>query len=444
MDGGTFDIATWSADAGKMVPTITVGELLTFIRDKFGAFVTVGGNSVSIRLFQDVAGELPDFDFTGLLRGEMSVTYPERMTLAMTQQSDIESAAAAAESLLAIKETYRSMAEAYTKADISGDGLFHVLALGKMYQHKTVLDGGDQSVPETVMVGSEAVSFRRIVDGIEAEEELSPDDSFVPMVYDDVTGKYMPYIGTTVHAKTKTDGKEEGESIPVMLCYAKYYADPGTPTPNTQYCQGQTTSFNYRRMDNYYTGLVSLCPEGIVPEFWAEYWKILVSGAPEISCRLALPLDSIGSLDLFTPKLLQGTRVVVKSLKYDVGGHDNDCEAVLQVLPMYDDIPSIGSIPFDTPLTWGLVNTRSVYAYGDHDNGIEILETDGIADYGPGDAPAYTVSRVGVKAKVRNRWLRYKEYRTIWWESIFQPWRHKESTHIYKYQEYFISKTQDE
>ena len=430
---------SWHPDAGRMVPSITVGELITFLRDKFGAFVTVRAGKVSIRLFETIAATGFDADLSGMLLGELSLSYPERSLLTMTQQKDIESAEAAADTMPALRETYQSLAEASRLADISGSGLFHVGSLGKYYQRKNTIDGSGNTVATVTKVGSEAFDFKRKIDGIEAETEVSPDDSYVPMVYDETSGLYMPYVGESCHANIEIEGKEKGANVPIMLCYARYYSD--SAGSNDVHAQGQTTSFHYLNMSQSYTGLIPLTPEGIVPEYWAQYWKILASGAPEITCQLKLSLEQLENMDLFTPKLLNGVRVLIKSIKYTIGANGvSPCEATLQLLPVYDDIPTIDAVVFNSNVLWKYVNTRTVFAYGDSKNGVEILETDGLTDYDPtSDLPSYTPNRTGIKAKLRKRWVKYKTYQTKWFPRFGTIYEHSSWTSVHQYEEYFLS-----
>ena len=374
-----------------------------------------------------------------MLLGELSLSYPERSLLTMTQQKDIESAEAAADTMPALRETYQSLAEASRLADISGSGLFHVGSLGKYYQRKNTIDGSGNTVATVTKVGSEAFDFKRKIDGIEAETEVSPDDSYVPMVYDETSGLYMPYVGESCHANIEIEGKEKGANVPIMLCYARYYSD--SAGSNDVHAQGQTTSFHYLNMSQSYTGLIPLTPEGIVPEYWAQYWKILASGAPEITCQLKLSLEQLENMDLFTPKLLNGVRVLIKSIKYTIGANGvSPCEATLQLLPVYDDIPTIDAVVFNSNVLWKYVNTRTVFAYGDSKNGVEILETDGLTDYDPEyEIPGYTPNRTGIKAKLRKRWVKYKTYQTKWFPRFGTIYEHSSWTSVHQYEEYFLS-----
>lgn len=425
---GTFGTTGWKVSGEHMVPNITVGELITFLHDKFGAFISVRGRKVSIRLIRDIMDADYDADLSASLLGEVSLSYPEPSSLAMTQSDGIESGSPAAESMEDLRAGYQSLATANTYDDIQGSGLFFVSALGKYYHKKPGAD--------PVLVGANNIPFRRTLEGITQEMELSPEDVYVPMIYVISAGQYMPYVGKAAHQTIEIEEKEETDA-PIMLCVARYYARENS---NDLYCQGQTTEYNYKRPGSASSGFYNLTPEGYIARFWFRYWKLLAEGAPELSCRLSLSIEQLESMDLFTVKLLNGCRVLLKSIKYSIGPSGvSPCDATFQLLPEYADGLEIPTISFASRIKWKRVSTRRIFPYGNTDNGIIIQSTDGLADYTAADQPDNTPLRVGVKAKLRKRWLTYKQYVTKRWESIFTPYSHSEWSGSDNYDEYFIS-----
>lgn len=421
---GSFNTTGWNIFAPAMVPDITMGELITFLHDKFGAFVTVRGRKVSIRLFRDIVSADYDVDLTGSVAGDISISYPEPSGLTMESGDGIESGNPAAESMESLMAEYKSLANAATFEDIQGSGLFYVESLGKYYHKKQGADA--------MMVGSANVRFSRTVDGVTNETDIRTDDVFVPMVRS--SSLYMPYVGDASHHTIEIEEKGD-PSDPIMLCFAKYYEDGESVR-----CQGQTTPFNYKLMDTSDTGLVHLTPEGIVPTFFSEWWRLLANGAPDLSCRLHLTLEQLETMDLFSVKLLNGCRVLFKSVRYSISSLGlTDCEAVFLLLPDYADALDIPAVSFGSKILWKRISTRRIFPYGDKQNGIEILETDGLSDYTEADAPDYMPNRVGTKAKTRKRWLRYREYITKRWPNWFTPSDHSEYTSTETYDEYFIS-----
>lgn len=417
--------APWYIRGDVLVPNITMGQLITWLKDKFGAFVTVKDKSVSVRLLRDIIAAGYDDDLSGYLQDKPSLTYPEPRTLHYEQSTDIDGSDPASESLEMLREAYPAAADVDTMAEISGTGLFHVTSLGKYYYKET-----NESTPK--LVGSEAIAFARNLDT--EEEEIAPDDSFVPMVYHESLHLYMPYVGDRDHRLLDVTGKEKAADLPLMVCYANYFVGQN----GTDYCVGTTTDYKYGDTEPINKQMPApLTPEGIVPRYFADYWGLLADGAPELSCTLKMPLNVLGKMDMFTPKLLNGAIVLIKSLKYSLSaGGLSTCEAKLQLLPAYNDTTPIPPVVFNASLVWGIVSTRKIYNEGDHSNGKEVFETDGLADYTMADQPSYPPNKVGEIAKKRDRWLKYHLYQSgfLWWSTT-------DLTHTYN--DYFIGQLQE-
>jgi len=407
-----------------LVPNITMGQLITWLRDKFGAFVTVRDRSVSIRLLRDVIAAGYDHDLSGYAQDKPVLSYPEPRTLHYEQSADIDGADPAAESLEELREAYPTTADVDTDAEIQGSGLFHVSSLGKYYYKET-----DGSTPK--LVGSEAIAFSRNL-GME-EEELAPDDTFVPMIYHPSLRLYMPYLGERDHRILDVTGKERAADLPIMVCYANYFINSSDVT----HCVGTTTDYRYDTVPAGDTLPAPLTPEGIVQKYFRHYWTILADGAPELQCSLKIPLNVLSWIDMFTPKLLNGALVLIKSLRYSMSaGGVSACDATLQLLPAYDDTTPIPQVMFNANLVWGIVSTRTVFDEGDHNHGKEVYETDGISDYTLANQPSYPPTKVGEIAKKRDRWLNYHYY-----DSGFLWWSCQDLTHTYT--EYFVGKLQE-
>ena len=407
-----------------LVPNITMGDLISWLRDKFGAFVTVKDKSVSIRLLRDVIAAGYDEDLSGYAQEKPTITYPEPRTLHYEQSADIDGAEPASESLEALREAYPATADVDVDTSISGTGLFHVTSLGKYYYKET-----NESTPK--LVGSDAIAFARNL-GME-EEELAPDDSFVPMIYHPSLHLFMPYVGDRDHRILDVTGKEKAADLPIMICYANYFTNQG----GTVHCVGTTTDYQYDTLDAGETLPVPLTPEGIVPQYFSQYWRLLADGAPELTCTLKIPLNILGKMDMFTPKLLKGALVLIKSLKYSLSaGGLSTCDATLQLLPSYGDSTPIPPVMFNANLVWGIVSTRKIFNEGNHSHGKEVYQTDGLADYTMADAPYYPPTKVGQIAKKRDRWLKYHLYQSgfLWWS---------ESDYTHTYDEYFIGQLQE-
>lgn len=415
----------WGFHWADLVPDMTIGELIVWLRDKFGAIVVHNSGGVYIYLMRDLLTADPDYDLTPLQVNDETVSYPEPCTIERSADTSIESAQPAADSLEALRAQFANCAECDSYADISGSGLFYVRPLGKYY-HKP-----DANI---TLLGSATFPYKRQSD-LKAEN-ISTDDPFLPTIL--VNGMYMPYIGKRTHLYIET-----GEDTPeqkLQICYAfdvlgtdGEYTMAGSSFPYDH--NGKEVTKRKRQPDGSIalTPHPALTPEGLAP-FWSGYGKILMNGAPEISLECAFPMADLVTINMNTPKLFKGVRVLIKEITYQIkDAPTTRAKMTLQLIPNYTDMQLPASIYFERNIVWKAVSTRSVFA-GD---GYTIDQTDGLADYiTDEDRPDYTPRVSGIITKKRKRWLKftYTKKTKKWWGTSTSSYT---STH--EWEEYFIS-----
>lgn len=418
-----------------LVPSITVGELIVFLHDTFGAFITYETGKIDVRLISGIISADPDMDLTDHDRVERTVSYPEQKSFGHSLDTSIDSASPAAETLGKLRAAHETIAEAETVESITGSGLFYVPVLGKYY-YKAAADS------ECTMLGSDCFKYARDLDM--ETEEVSSYSRFLPMVK--AGSIYMPYIGERVHKYIDVEDKDTDADQPIQLCYAhfleKYNAEGVLEV--SHFCGSSYSYYDdgseatYRVRDGQTIRLIrypSLTPEGL-HVFWEAYASLLANGAPEINTTFDLPLEVLSSIDRYTVKYMSGCKVLLKSLKYSVGDSGiSSVDAMLQLLPSYSDELVPPDIVFDSSYVWSVRSTRSVFA----GNGYEILGTDGLTDYTQADAPLEKPTTAGVKTKYRSRWLRYRytEKHKTWF-----GWSKSTRTGTHKWEEYFIAEAQ--
>ena len=429
-DGGSFGF-----NYSDLVPSITVGELIVFLHDTFGAFITYETGRIDVRLVRDIFSAEPDMDLTDYERTGRTISYPEQKSFEHSMDTSIDSASPAAETLGKLRAAHEKLAETETVESITGAGLFYIPVLGKYY-YKATADS------QKTMLGSDCFRYARELDM--ETEAISSDSRFLPMVK---TGSgYMPYIGERIHKYIEVDGKDTDADQPIQLCYAHFLEDVNSEgeMEDSHFC-GSSYSYyedgseaTYRVRDGQTIRLMkypALTPEGL-HVFWEMYASLLADGAPEIETTLDLPLEILSSLDRYTVKYMAGCKVLMKSLKYSIGEPGiSGVEVILQLLPSYSDEIVPPEIVFDSAYVWSVRSTRSVFA----GNGYEILETDGLTDYTQTDAPVEKPTIAGVKTKYRTRWLKYKytEKHKSWF-----GWSTSTRTGTHKWEEYFIAEAQ--
>lgn len=427
------DIST-SANAGTvqihyedMVPSISVGELIEWLHDKFGAFVSVRNDEIKIRLLRNILTDAYDMDLSGYIRDEIAIRHLDPVMLRIGCQHDIEGSEVAAETLENLRAAYPSLVSCFQVAEAEGLGLFHVLPLGKYYFRNSVADG-------LIKVGTDGFDCYREM-GVESKEYIT-DDSLVPMIYHN--SEYLPYIGETIRRHIDIDDKAADAEQKILICYCK---NNGIRNFGTLYNYNPTGAA-------LSTTTTDLIPEGITERYWEKYRRLLLDGAVTVSVKLDIPLHVLVSMDICTPKLLNGAVVIIQSLKYSLSESGiTSCEASMMRIQEAVDGEEIKDPIFGSNLVWKLVSTRTIFTYGkvtgNHKNGVLVKETDGLSDYTPADAPSYTPKYPGIREKVRKRWLKYTVYK---YESGGWFLWHWSSSSSYdateEYEEYFISQNQ--
>ena len=416
----------WAFHFVNLLPDITLSELITWLRDKFGAVVVNNAGVISIRLMRDLLTQAPDYDLTASQSSDETLSYPEPSSLERSCDTSIQSAEPAAESIEQLRERHPSCHNAASMGAITGTGLFYIPALGKYYYK------GGAGSPS--LLGCDTFPYTR--KSSMSKESISTDDCFLPMIQ--VNNKFIPYIGERSHCYLELN--QEKVEQPLQVCYA---FDNLNQSTGEETMSGSSYSYNPEgtvitkryRIPQGSIVLVphpALTPEGLAP-FWDDYEKILLNGAPEVSVECDIPMADLVSMDITTPKLFKGAHVIIKEMTYVVTEHATaHTKLSLQLIPSYQDLVKPTAVNFESIIGWAYMTTRSVY----EGNGYTILSTDGLSDYTDADKPRYVPKNVGVIAAERERWLKYKYTKTVkkWWGKSTT-----EYTSTHKWKEYFIS-----
>ena len=417
-NGQVYTIITPYPD---MVPSMTVGEFIEWLHNKFGAIVSVRNNEVSIRLISDIIASSYDLDLSDYLREEITVQHTDPVMLRTGCQHDIEGSEPAAETLEDLREGYSSLVTCFQISEAEGVGLFHILPLGKFYYRNDASHG-------LVKVGTDGFDCYREM-GVETEELIS-DDSLVPMIYHN--GEYMPYIGETVRRHININDKDPEAEQKMMICYCR---NDGSRNFGTLY--------NYSPSGSELPTLFpDLIPEGMTIKYWEAYRRLKLDGAPTLTAQLDIPLHILTSMDICTPKLFRGAKVLIQSMKYSLTNSGiSTCEFTFLRIQEAVDGQEILDPVFGSNLVWEYVNTRKIFTNlsgsGKKTTGYEVTETDGLSNYTNSDKPDYTPKHPGIIEKKRSRWLNYKYH---YYDSgfLWESWGTYGGSETYY--EYFISK----
>lgn len=425
-----------------LVPTMTVGDFIAWLKDRFGAAVTVCHDEIRIIFIQNALSEPPDLDLSRMMREKPVFSYPAASRVVLSCQTDLDSAAPAADSLAKLREKHLVVREIGPAGDPKSNCLILRRELGKYYSVKSYQNA--EKFSET-LVGSNCFTYDR--ENSENSETYSAEDRFVPeiVVGDNKTldgdGLIMPYIGDRLHYHTIIAGEDEEDEQPLQICYAFWddlYARPAS------HWFGSTQPYQrFGWLMQYYDGASAfdypkLTPDGMYPYCWEAYNGLLLNSAPEIEAQIDFSLPQLLALDMMRPKLLEGQRVMIKSLSYEISRKGVACgKCKLQLIPCYSDAIKDGPVIFETEVFgWKLVDTfldelNQAVDPGNED--YEILSEDGLTDYTKADAPSYKPTETGIIVMKRSRWMRIniwdarvpeeeavKVERTLNWEEYFE------------------------
>lgn len=435
---GVFDGSSaysWGFNCSDLVPNITVGDLIVFLRDTFGAFVTYKNGDISIQLIRDIINSNPDMDLSQYARTERNILYPEPRFVERSFDTSIESAEPAAETLVQLRSAHETLAQVSSESQLIGSGLFFIPPLGKYFYKQS-------SSSQATLSGSDCFMYSREFPEMESEN-ISSKARFLPMI--SVDGRYMPYIGKRIHRYIDVDKDDEADQ-PIQICYAHFWEkkDINGSVVEGHFCGSPYSYYEDGALVQYriWSGSISLphqyaplTPEGLAP-YWSGYESLMINGAPEIEVTMDVPLEKFITMDRYSTKYIDGMKVLIKAMEYDI--IDNGLLSVkmtLQTFPTYVDKLIPPAITFGTDYVWTIQSDRSIFA----GNGYEILETDGLPDYTADDAPLEKPTVAGVTTKHRKRWLKYK-YTEKW--KTWLSWGHYSYTGIHQWNEYFLAEAQ--
>lgn len=376
-----------------LVPSVKVEEFILWLYDRFGAFVAVDGKSVRIIMQQKILGAGYDVDLSACVQGKPSISYPVSSRVVLNCDTSLDSAGPPAESLIQFRDKHNVVRAKEIGEDPEANGVVFRKQLGKYYMIK------NYPAYKESLLGSNCFPFDR--DNSEDTEAYSASDRFLPEILEN--DSLMPYVGDRIHYNTSIANESEETAQPIQICYAIWESGKWF---------GTTQHYNRSGSEVGYEGcmpLPELTPEGLYPYCWSRYNEILLNAAPEIKAQIDYPSALLMSMDICTPKLMSGVKVMIKSFSYQVSSSGIKCgESVLQVLPAYTNQVSDAVIEFsEGSFIWEVVNTMDealgelVYGRNDYN----IIGDDGKADYTIDDAPSSIPYAAGIIAKRRSRWV---------------------------------------
>lgn len=412
-----------------LVPSVKVEEFLLWLYDRFGAVVAVNGKSVRIMMQQQLLTSGYDLDLSSYVRGTPSLSFPASSRVILKSDTSLDTADPAAESILDFKEKHTVVRVKSTEEDPKAKGVVFRKQLGQYYLITEYFSANNFYARR---LGSNCFSYDR--DNSEESEEYSAIDRYLPGTLH--KGSVLPYIGDRLHFTTSIANEKEENQQPIQICYA--FRDSNGWFGSTQPYNKSGGLLKYDEDSAF----PELTPEGLYPHCWAKYNETLLNAAPVITAQIDYPPMTLMTMDVCTPKLINGVKVLIKSYSYHVSSNGISCgESVLQVLPSYKDQIIDKPVDFiDDIFTWKRADTKwdvlsdLLSILGSRED-YRIVETDGFTDYTSDDAPSSRPMSSGLITERRDRWVIVEIIDAMTEEVIREQkvW----------YEEYFISVSED-
>ena len=347
-------------DYSDLVPNCTISDILEWIQNKFHAQIVVEPSSctVNIVLLETILQKRFDLNLTGKVLGGLSHKFESTSRVVMSPDTSLDGAAAAAETIEALKAKYGYVKECDERefSSLNSSCLALRLATGDYYEIRQSFGnsysrGGNSSV-KFVKVGTNQFKYDR--GNSEDSEEFSPSDLVPPIVSPDRYGTLAPYIGDRVHRNTSyNDSEKDTDQEIIIVYYAGLTEEPtyegtGGRVPTTSdgcYYAGTTQKFN--NQGHLIDGAIELTPEGLVNKYFKLYNKHLRNNAITVSGEFKLTIEELLHYDLYSLKLLDGQLMLPVGLRYEVGRQFRCLQAEFKLIKDYsdDDIDKPITIP---------------------------------------------------------------------------------------------------
>ena len=398
-----------------MAPSMTVGEFITWLKDKFAAVVSCDGNNVQVRFMETQINSDPDMDLTPYALCGRSVVYPLSKRVVLDVDKSNDGAAPPAETLQEFYSTTADFPEvAVTFDTTTNPGFYYKPALGQFQRNVAGTYG---------YLGAD--SFRYDRNNSEESEEHNAADLFVRMGAFTMDGKtvVLPVIGEAAHFHTNINGDPGSSDAPLLLCWDIW--DNG-------HHYGSVFPYSLSDLDSIVklNNIFPLNPEGLYGQNWKSYNELILNSVPEVSVDLDLQSIRLNSLDLTTPKLLDGAKVICKSLIVEVDEEGiSVAHGTFMPIAEYDDMIIDQPVVPSQQLEWTLIDTFDENMPGTSEifvpitgavirlskqqrldslteiDGYKVLfyDTDGLEDYTIDDAPSYRPFMLYQEALSRTR-----------------------------------------
>lgn len=285
-----------------LVPDITLSDFISWLQDKFGAYIAIDDKDVSIIILDEILSESPAFDLTPYIDDDLSLEIPDMEHISIEMDTSLAAAPAASKS--EFNNKYGTIKEVYD-VPTNVAGIYLHTPTGRIYQ---VVKSG--SSYKQVFLGYNNFPFSGQLWGSAEDAKTTEDRALGCQLF---SGYYpsplLLHLGNAVHYNTAIEGEEEEQEHPLMVAWA-YYDGSRWRGSVTGVEKDGTVLFP------------GLNPEGVFQRFWQKYNTLKLNLAPDASITAHIPADAMKQLDITKPVLIEHNRAIIKSYSWTIS---KDC-----------------------------------------------------------------------------------------------------------------------
>ena len=281
-----------------LVPDITLSDFISWLQDKFGAYITVDDKDVSIIILDEMLSESPAFDLTPYIDDDFSLEIPDMEHISIEMDTSLAAAPAASKS--EFNNKYGTIKEV-SVVPTNVAGIYLHTPTGRIYQ---VVKSG--SSYNQVFLGYNNFLFSRKL-WASADDAKTTEDRALgcQLISNYYPSPLLLHLGNAVHYNTAIEGEKEDQDHPLMVAWAYY---------DGHYWRGSVTG-----VEKDGTVLFpGLNPEGVFQRFWQKYNTLKLSLAPDASITAHIPADEMKHLDITKPVLIEHNRALIKSYSWTI------------------------------------------------------------------------------------------------------------------------------
>lgn len=285
------------------VPDIKLSAFISWLQDKFGAYIYADNRNASIVILDELLSETPSLDLTPYINDDLSMEIPDSEHISIEMDTSLAPTPTDTDTYDNFIKKYGSIQEVLT-IPANTAGVYLHTPTGRLYQ---VVKSGASYNQE--FLGYNNFPYKGQYWNSADVAKKTTDKALGCDIYKTYTpSPLLLHVGTAAHYNTAIKGEEEKVDHPLMVAWAYY---------DGHYWRGSVTGIESNGTVLY----PSLNPEGIFRRFWQKYNTVKLNLAPSASVTVDIPYDAMKNFDLAIPVLISHNRAIIKNISLKISNN---------------------------------------------------------------------------------------------------------------------------